>query len=76
MNEKIEPGVIMNALAHTYISFGADIGQEPLHLTNYVDADGEKHPHISEMPYGNNKLSYVEGRAGKKPPICIFHIFA
>jgi hypothetical protein len=51
MNEKIEPGVIMNALAHTCIGFGAEIGKEPLRLSTYVDADGNKHPSISEMPF-------------------------
>lgn len=51
MNEKIEPGVIMNALAHMCIGFGAEIGKDPLHLTNYVDADEGQHPHISEMPF-------------------------
>lgn len=51
MNEKIEPGVIMNALAHLCIGFGAEIGQEPLRLTNYIDADGSSHPNISEMPF-------------------------
>ena len=51
MNEKIEPGVIMNALAHMCIGFGAEIGKELLRLTNYVDADGGSHPNISEMPF-------------------------
>lgn len=51
MNEKIEPGVIMNALAHMCIGFGAEIGKEPLRLTNYIDADGGSHPNISEMPF-------------------------
>ncbi len=51
MNEKIEPGVIMNALAHMSIGFGSDIGKEPLRLTNYIDADGGSHPNISEMPF-------------------------
>lgn len=51
MNEKVEPGVIMNALAHLCIGFGSKIGQEPLHLTNYRDADGGNHPYISEMPF-------------------------
>lgn len=51
MNEKVEPGVIMNALAHMCIGFGADIGKEALHLTNYLDAEGGSHPHISEMPF-------------------------
>jgi hypothetical protein len=51
MNEKIEPGVIMNALAHMCIGFGSKIGTEPLRLTNYIDADGGSHPSISEMPF-------------------------
>lgn len=51
MNEKIEPGVIMNALAHMCIGFGSTIGTGPLRLTNYVDADGGSHPSISEMPF-------------------------
>src|ERR1700730_2451257 len=51
MNEKIEPGVIMNALAHMCIGFGSEIGKEPLRLTNYVDANGGSHPSISEMPF-------------------------
>jgi len=51
MNEKIESGVIMNALAHMCIGFGSDIGKELLRLTNYIDADQGSHPHISEMPF-------------------------
>lgn len=51
MNEKIEPGVIMNALAHMCIGFGSEIGKEPLHLTNYIDGDEGSHPSISEMPF-------------------------
>ncbi len=50
LNEKIEPGVIMNALAHMCIGFGAEVGKEPLRLTQYIDADGGIHPNISEMP--------------------------
>ena len=51
MNEKIEHGVVMNALAHMCIGFGSEIGKEPLRLTNYIDADGGSHPNISEMPF-------------------------
>lgn len=51
MNEKIEPGVIMNALAHMCIGFGSHIGKDPLRLTNYIDADEGIHPNISEMPF-------------------------
>ena len=51
MNEKIEPGIIMNALAHMCIGFGSEIGKDPLRLTNYLDADDGSHPFISEMPF-------------------------
>jgi hypothetical protein len=51
MNEKIEPGIIMNALAHMCIGLGSAIGKDPLRLTNYSDADGGCHPFISEMPF-------------------------
>ncbi len=51
LNEKIEPGVVMNALAHLCIGFGSEIGKDPLRLTNYIDGDGGSHPSISEMPF-------------------------
>jgi len=51
MNEKIEPGVLMNALAHMCIGFGAVIGSEKLRLCDYMDANGNSHPAISEMPF-------------------------
>ncbi len=50
MNEKIEPGVIMNALAHACLAFGSDIKKEELHLANYTDADGGVHL-SSKMPF-------------------------
>jgi hypothetical protein len=51
MNEKIESGILMNALAHMCIGFGAHLGAESLRLSNYEDADGNSHPNISEMPF-------------------------
>ncbi len=51
MNEKIESGIIMNALAHMSIGLGASIGKEALRLMTYVDADQGEHPLISEMPF-------------------------
>jgi len=51
MNKNIEPGTIMNAVAHMCIGFGSAIGQEELRLTDYRDADGGSHPNISEMPF-------------------------
>ena len=76
MNEKIEPGVIMNALAHMCIGFGAEIGIELLLLTNYIDADGESHPNISEMPFmilkaNSNKIRGVRQTARQKGIKCV-----
>ncbi len=51
MNEKIDSGVIMNALAHMCIGFGAELGKENLRLSTYVDANDTVHPFISEMPF-------------------------
>lgn len=51
LNKSIPSGNLMNALAHLCIGFGAKIGQEPLRLTNYKDADGGDHPFISEIPF-------------------------
>jgi hypothetical protein len=51
LNKSIPTGNLMNALAHLCIGFGAKIGQEPLRLTNYKDADGGNHPYISEIPF-------------------------
>jgi hypothetical protein len=50
LNEKIEPGVIMNALAHISLAFGAEMGKETMHVIDYVDAEGGKHP-SSKMPF-------------------------
>ena len=69
MNGKIEHGIVMNALAHMCIGFGAEIGKDPLHLTNYIDADKNSHPHISEMPFiilkakNSNKISILKQAA-------------
>lgn len=68
MNEKIDPGVIMNALSHMCIGFGSEIGKEALRLANYVDADGNSHPNISEMPFmilkaNSNKLRTLRSAA-------------
>ena len=49
MNEKIEPGKAMNALAHMCMGLGAAVGKEQLNLMDYVDADQGVHPNISKM---------------------------
>lgn len=51
LNKSIEPGKIMNALAHLCIGLGSAIGQEELRLTDYQDAEGGSHPFISELPF-------------------------
>ena len=51
LNKSVEPGKVMNALAHMCIGFGSEIGKEFLRQTNYVDADEGSHPYISEMPF-------------------------
>lgn len=51
LNKRIEPGKVMNALAHMCIGLGAVIGEKELRLTNYRDADGGSHPYISEIPF-------------------------
>lgn len=76
MNEKVEPGVVMNALAHLCIGFGAAIGKESLRLTHYIDADGGSHPHISEMPFmilkaNSNKLKALKQAAQEAGIQCV-----
>jgi hypothetical protein len=71
LNEKIEPGIAMNALAHMCIGFGSSIGQEPLRLTKYVDGDGNNHHFISEMPFmilktNSNKIRTLRQAAQEK----------
>lgn len=58
LNEKIEHGVLMNALAHMSIGFGAVLGKEPLRLTNYIDMDGNAHSSISEKITSEVDLVY------------------
>lgn len=52
LNEKIEVGVAMNALAHMIVGLGASVEKkEELRLTDYADADGNSHQNISEIPF-------------------------
>jgi hypothetical protein len=76
MNEKVESGIIMNALAHMCIGFGSEIGKEPLRLTSYIDADGGSHPNISEMPFmilkaNSNKIRALRQAAVQSGIKCI-----
>jgi hypothetical protein len=68
LNKSIEPGKLMNALAHMCIGLGAAIGQDSLHLTHYQDADGGSHPYISAMPFiilseNSNKIRKTRAEA-------------
>jgi len=51
LNEKIEPGTLMNALAHATVGLGALVGKENLQLTDYQDKSGNSHANVSEMPF-------------------------
>ena len=58
----------MNALAHMCIGIGSNIGQAPLRLSNYKDADGGFHPYISEIPFiilteNSNKIRKLRNEA-------------
>ncbi len=55
----------MNAIAHMTVGLGAKIkNKEEMRLTNYKDADGGDHDHISEIPFivvaaNSNKIRNV-----------------
>ena len=71
LNKRIESGKAMNALAHMCIGLGAVIGQQDLRLTDYRDADGGSHPHISEIPFiilcdNSNKIRKLRQEAINK----------
>ena len=52
LNKKIENGRAMNALAHMALGLGGSVNnKEDLRLQDYTDADGKKHPHISDIPF-------------------------
>lgn len=68
LNKSIEPGKVLNALAHMCIGLGSAIGHEALRLTNYQDADGGSHPFISELPFiilseNSNKIRKLRAEA-------------
>lgn len=52
LNEKIELGRAMNALAHMAIGLGASVkNREELRLQNYTDANQTIHPSLSDIPF-------------------------
>jgi hypothetical protein len=56
LNKSINTGKLMNALAHMCIGLGSDIGQPPLRLTHYKDADGGSHRNIRDP------VHYINGQ--------------
>ena len=68
MNEKLEPGKALNALAHMCMGLGATVGKESLNLMDYVDADQGIHQNISKMPLvvlksNSNKIDKLREQA-------------
>ena len=51
VNKKIDTGILMNALAHMCLGFGAHTGPTELHLMDYKNAEGFVYPNISKMPF-------------------------
>ena len=51
VNKQIDSGVLMNALAHMCLGFGAHMGPSDLHLMDYKNAEGAIYPNISKIPF-------------------------
>jgi Protein of unknown function (DUF2000) len=51
LNEKLEPGVALNALAHMALGMGTVLGPIEAMMCDYVDADHTHHPSISAYPF-------------------------
>jgi len=51
VNKQIESGIVMNALAHMCLGFGAHAGSAELHLMDYCNGEGFVYPNISKMPF-------------------------
>jgi hypothetical protein len=54
LNKRIEPGKVMNALAHCVagaVNLLGEQGREALKFLDFVDADGQKYPSISARSF-------------------------
>ncbi len=51
VNKQIETGIVMNAVAHMCLGFGAHMGSTDLHLMDFKNAEGFVYPNISKMPF-------------------------
>ena len=68
MNKSVDPGKVMNALAHMCIGFGASLGRDALNLVNYQDKTNNVYPDISKMPFiilsaNSNKINNLRKSA-------------
>lgn len=68
MNKSIDPGKVMNALAHMCIGFGATLGTQKLELIDYQDKTNNIYPSISKMPFiilsaNSNKINSLRKSA-------------
>jgi hypothetical protein len=61
LNKNVEIGRVVNALAHLSVGLGGSLpNKEELRLQDYTDADGGKHPSISDIPF-----IILRGKSGK-----------
>ncbi len=51
LNEKLETGVALNALAHMALGMGTVLGPDQAMMCDYADADNTRHPSISAYPF-------------------------
>jgi len=51
LNKDIEPGIVLNALAHMSVGLGGDVGKSSLQVDDYIDAEGNVYPNISRIPF-------------------------
>lgn len=51
INKDLPSGVALNALAHMTIGLGTTLNSSQLHLSDYLDKDGNTYPNISGMPF-------------------------
>lgn len=71
MNKSIEPGKILNALAHMCIAFGSKFNQEKLLLVDYISKQKNVISDMSKMPFiilraNNNKIKNLRENAIQK----------
>ena len=71
LNKTIEPGKIMNALAHMTVSLGAKVGASALALVDYYDKEQNCYPKISKMPFivlraTSNKIKHLNHQANEQ----------